>query len=339
MNVLDLSNFLGNLIQEEIDMSVMIWGPPGIGKSSIVAQVAKDAKIDVIDLRLSQLSPTDLRGLPVPERNRDGDGVSSWFPPEFLPRTGAGILFLDELNMAPPSMQGVAQQLILDRKVGSYRVPKGWYVWAAGNRKEDRSSVFDMPAPLANRFLHLDVTVDLEAFKDYGTFQGIDERIIAFLTFRPELLQKIDATRPNWPSPRSWFMASRLLKANLPFYPAIGEPAAAEFNGFLQTCKDIPSVDSILSGTGSHVEAPKEVSALFATVISLALRVRNGVEAINSFIWIRSQTTAEWQKLFFQDLLRSAKARNLQGVVASAIAKNPEFNKFYCDYNALLQVR
>lgn len=176
----------------------MIWGPPGIGKSSIVGQIAQENDIDFVDVRLSQLAPTDLRGLPVAE-----DGISKWYPPEFLPRDGKGILFLDELNMAPPAMQGVAQQLILARKVGSYVVPSGWFVWAAGNRKEDRAAVFDMPTPLANRFLHLEAQPDFDSFKAYALETGVHEQIIAFLSFRPTLLHKIDPQQPAWPSPRS----------------------------------------------------------------------------------------------------------------------------------------
>src|SRR5882672_6275659 len=117
-----LSNFLNTLVKNKLMFSTMIWGAPGIGKSSIVAQTAEVHQMEMIDLRLSQLAPTDLRGLPVAE-----NGVSRWFPPEFLPREGKGVLFLDELNLAPPAMQGMAQQLILDRKVGSYCAPADWY--------------------------------------------------------------------------------------------------------------------------------------------------------------------------------------------------------------------
>src|SRR5438046_1207387 len=122
MTPVQLKNYLAGLVRHGLKLSVMIWGPPGIGKSSVVAQVASERGLQFIDLRLSQLAPTDLRGLPVPE-----NGVSRWFPPEFLPREGSGVLFLDELNMAPPTLQGIAQQLILDRRVGLYSVPEGWF--------------------------------------------------------------------------------------------------------------------------------------------------------------------------------------------------------------------
>ena len=146
MTPTQLTAFLERLISEQLNISAMIWGAPGIGKSSIVSAAAKNSGYDFIDLRLSQLAPTDLRGLPVAihPKNNVERGISKWYPPEFLPKTGKGILFLDEINMAPPAMQGVAQQLILDRKVGNYKVPEDWLIWAAGNRKEDRASVYEL---------------------------------------------------------------------------------------------------------------------------------------------------------------------------------------------------
>ena len=99
-----LKNYLTKLVEQQLSLSAMIWGPPGIGKSSIVRQIAEDHQLEFVDLRLSQLAPTDLRGLPVPQ-----EGITRWAPPEFLPQSGRGILFLDEINMAPPALQGVAQ--------------------------------------------------------------------------------------------------------------------------------------------------------------------------------------------------------------------------------------
>ena len=135
---------------------VMVWGPPGIGKSQIVAQVAAQHNVPVIDIRLSQMEPTDLRGIPF----RDGDHVV-WSIPALLPNaerhSSRGILFLDEITSAPPSVTAAAYQLILDRRLGEYRVPGGWAIFAAGNRHGDRGVTYAMPAPLANRFTHYDL--------------------------------------------------------------------------------------------------------------------------------------------------------------------------------------
>jgi len=332
----DVHSYLSTVLSNDLRISLMIWGAPGIGKSSIVAQAAASAGVEFVDVRLSQLAPTDLRGLPVPERLEQGGGVSRWYPPEFLPRGGRGVLFLDELNMAPPTMQGVAQQLILDRRVGSYELPDGWFVWAAGNRKEDRASVFDMPAPLANRFTHLEVVADMASFKAHAIAQGVSERIIAFLSFRTDLLHKLDPTRPAWPSPRSWFMADRLVKAGLPADGALGPGAWAEYRAYLQIYEALPDLEAILHGRGASVDAPTEVSVKYATVIGLALRARTGDDAVNAFRWVNKNMTTEWTRTFIQDILRSMQAKGLQGPLALALKADPEFKGFLADYRELL---
>ena len=239
----ELKENLSRLVACNLNTAAMLWGAPGVGKSSIVAQVAKENKMELVDLRLSQLAPTDLRGLPVAK-----DGKSTWYPPEFLPTDGRGILFLDEINMAPPTLQGIAQQLVLDRRVGNYEIPKGWLVWAAGNRKEDRASVFDMPAPLANRFLHFEVQINFDSFRSWALNNSIDEKILAFLAFRPDLLHKRNPSQPAWPSPRSWEMASKLYNAQLSLAPAVGEAVEGEFAAFLQVYENIPDLGKIIGG-------------------------------------------------------------------------------------------
>ena len=135
---------------------VMLWGPPGVGKSQIVAQIGARHSAPVIDIRLSQMEPSDLRGIPF-----RSDQQVEWAIPAILPnreRHGPkGILFLDEITSAPPSVSAAAYQLILDRKLGEYEVPAGWAIFAAGNRQGDRGVTYTMPAPLANRLSHFEV--------------------------------------------------------------------------------------------------------------------------------------------------------------------------------------
>jgi ATPase family associated with various cellular activities (AAA) len=327
----DVKTYLDRLITNNVKLSTMIWGAPGIGKSSIVAQLATTHQLQFIDIRLSQLAPTDLRGLPVAAA-----GVSKWFPPEFLPQQGSGILFLDEINMAPPAMQGMAQQLILDRRVGSYVVPDGWFVWAAGNRKEDRAGVFDMPAPLANRFLHLQVEPDFESFKTYALEQGIHEQIIAFLCFRPSLLHKIDPHQPAWCSPRSWMMASSLHDNGLDLAPAIGIAASAEFQAFITTYQLLPDLLPILEGNGSHIPFPVEPSARYATAIGLTVHATDANRAYYAFRWLTQVATAEWIQLFISDLVGLMRSRGQLGIFAALIEKDPSIQKFLQDYRQLI---
>ena len=328
----ELHTYLSTLVREKIDLSVMIWGPPGIGKSSVVAHLAAERGLSFVDVRLSQLAPTDLRGLPVPE-----NGVAKWLPPEFLPRSGAGVLFLDELNMAPPTLQGIAQQLILDRRVGSYVVPEGWFIWAAGNRKEDRASVFDMPAPLANRFIHLEVLPDFESFRTYAIGRGFHEKILAFLSYRPALLHKLDPHRPAWPSPRSWEMASRLHGAGLDLAAAVGPGAAAEVEAFLSLYGQLVNLDRIIRGQGVDLPFPEEPSTRYAAVVGLSLRARTADQAIAAFRWLAAAGGgAEWVQLYLSNLVTQMRAHGQMSVLAEAMSREPSFAEFLRSYHALL---
>lgn len=333
MTPLELRSYLDRLVGERLMLSVMLWGPPGVGKSSIVAQVAEANGLDFVDVRLSQLAPTDLRGLPVPD-----NGLSKWFPPEFLPqRTGrGGILFLDEINMAPPAMQGIAQQLILDRKVGSYTVPEGWFVWAAGNRKEDRAAVFEMPAPLANRFLHLTVQADLESFKAWALRVGVTEEIIAFLSFRSTLLHKPDPQQPAWPSPRSWAMAGHLLQARLDIAPAVGEGPAAELEAYKKVYHHLPNLELILSGKGQKIDYPEEPSVRYAVAIGLTARAKTPEQALAGFLWLADRAPAEWVQLFVSDLLRLWRATGRMAELASLFQTEPRLQKLAAEYLSLM---
>ncbi|WP_407276178.1 AAA family ATPase [Halothiobacillus sp. DCM-1] len=203
------------LAAPESAVPIMIWGAPGIGKSAIVRQAAAACGVPVIDLRLSQLEPTDLRGIPVHEQGR-----VRWVPPDELPqaeRDGArGVLFLDEINAAPPPVAASAYQLILDRRLGAYALPPGWILVAAGNRLSDHGITFVMPAPLANRFMHLSLVVAVEQWLDWAQSAGIDQRIQAFVRAEPQWLSVFpaDADTVAFPSPRSWAFASRMLAAH-----------------------------------------------------------------------------------------------------------------------------
>ena len=144
-----------------IRQPAFLWGPPGVGKSQVVAQVARQNGLALRDIRAVLLDPVDLRGLP----RISADGRSVWCPPAFLPGPAdpeRGIVFLDELNAAPPLVQAACYQLVLDRAIGEYRLPDGWSIVAAGNREGDRAVAYRMPSALANRMVHLDFTPDLE---------------------------------------------------------------------------------------------------------------------------------------------------------------------------------
>ncbi len=319
----NLQQELITLLDHGIQRSVMIWGPPGIGKSSIVAGIASQRGLQLTDLRLSQLAPTDLRGLPVA-----GDRSARWLPPEFLPRRGEGILFLDELNLAPPAIQGIAQQLILDRRVGSYTVPAGWVIWAAGNRREDRASVNQMPAPLANRFLHFQVEPDFVSFRQWALRSGVVEQILAFLAFRPELLHRFDPNHSAWPSPRTWEMASELHAIGSSIVPAVGEPTTLEFESFLKVYEKLPDLESIMRGQGESIEFPEEPSKRYALSLGLAIRATKAGAIQHAFAWLVKHSKPEWCQLFIHVVHSRAEAAGQLGDLARVLVAEPRMKRF-----------
>ena len=267
---------------------VMLWGPPGIGKSQLVAQAASQYQVPMIDLRLSQMEPTDLRGIPF----RNGDRVE-WAIPSMLPdaaRHGAqGILFLDEITSAPPSVSAAAYQLILDRRLGEYTIPEGWAIFAAGNRQGDRGVTYTMPAPLANRFSHYEVEPHLDDWVAWAFANTVDERLIGFLRFRPELLFEFDAQRNPvaFPSPRSWEFAGRALQKFAEHPPlllgglqaCVGAAPGLELHAYVESVSRMPDVHAIARGECQDV--PQELDLQYAVASALvaqAIRVKKKSE-------------------------------------------------------------
>ena len=280
--VLD-EEFLG--AQNGSHTPVMLWGAPGVGKSQIIAQIGDRHDIPVIDIRLSQMEPSDLRGIPF----RDKDQVE-WAIPAMLPNKerhgNKGILFLDEITSAVPSVSAAAYQLILDRKLGEYEVPNGWAIFAAGNRQGDRGVTYAMPSPLANRFSHYDVDIHLDDWVAWAYQHNIHESIIAFLRFRPELLFDFDpAHNPvAFPSPRSWEFTNRALQkfSDKPMLllgtlqACVGPSAGIELKAFIDSLDQMPDLDAIMRG--EDIKAPKEIDLQYAVASALvgrAIRAKN----------------------------------------------------------------
>ncbi|MCG8015305.1 MAG: MoxR family ATPase [Candidatus Thiodiazotropha sp. 'RUGA'] len=258
---------------------VMLWGPPGVGKSDMVREVAHKHQAPVIDIRLSQMEPSDLRGIPF-----RSNGSVEWAIPSLLPndeRHGSqGILFLDEITSAPPTVSAAAYQLILDRRLGEYQVPEGWAIFAAGNRQGDRGVTYSMPAPLANRFSHFEVETNLDDWVTWAYRNQIDERIIAFLRFRPELLFDFDpAHNPvAFPSPRSWEFAHRALQKFIDhpqllqgaLQACVGPAAGVELHAFVSSLDKMPDLDAILRG--EELSVPSEIDLQYAVASALVGR-------------------------------------------------------------------
>jgi len=258
--------------------SLFIWGGPGIGKSSVVRQAAEEEGVDCLDIRLVLLDPTDLRGIPIPE-----DGEAKWLPPAFLPKEGKGVIFIDELNVAPPLVQNTALQLVLDRKIGEYTLPDGYAIVAAGNR-ETEAFVNRMSPPLLNRFIHINFGGnpfpdgdDVKEWLNWAVKNNIDAQLIAFLTqFKPGLLYQFDTDKKAYPTPRSWSNVSKIiqngyseqLKLEL-INGCVGEGAAIEFKAYTDTWLKLPNLDGILAGDDV---IPETIDLIYACCIGLVMK-------------------------------------------------------------------
>lgn len=312
---------------------VMLWGAPGVGKSQLICQIAHENHARIIDIRLSQMEPSDLRGIPF----RVGDSVE-WAVPSLLPnaeRHGKkGILFLDEITSAPPTVSSAAYQLILDRRLGEYEVPDGWVIFAAGNRQGDRGVTYTMPAPLANRFSHYEFDVHLDDWVAWAWDNLIDERIIAFLRFRPELLFDFDpAHNPvAFPSPRSWEFSHRALQkfresSDLlagALQACVGPAVGIELKAFIDNLDNLPDIDAILAG--EDIAVPKEVDLQYATATALVgriIRVKDESDANGIFGHILNYASTFPQKEMGVMLVS-----DMHRVIGEPLFSVPEFSQW-----------
>lgn len=251
-----------------------LWGAPGIGKSSIIAQVAASMNRPLIDIRAAQFDPVDLRGLPHVNAERRVE----WLAPSFFPTDPASkaIIHFDELPGAAPAVQKACLQLFLDRRLGEYVLPKGVYVLAAGNRREDAAGVNALITPLANRFTHYTLEVSYQDWAAYALANGIDGRVLSFIDFRRDMLMQFDAKSGAnaFPTPRSWEFVSRLLN-QVPddlmmdtVAGCVGRGAAAEFMAHYELFSRLPVVGDIMRQPDTY-EIGTELSVLYALSQSL----------------------------------------------------------------------
>jgi hypothetical protein len=308
MNPQKIKRSVEHLIERKVP--IFLWGPPGIGKSSIIAQIAKEKGIACIDLRLSLLDPTDLRGIPFFDAVNQ---TAIWAPASFLPDGSIkeGILFLDELNTAAPMVQASAYQLILDRKIGEYTLPDGWSIVAAGNRESDRGVVFRMAAPLANRFIHLDMEVSVDDWRIWAMNSNIDLSIISFISYRPDALFTFNTQSDTkaFATPRTWAYVNEILLSNPQddllmslISGAIGEELAASFLGFKAVIKDLPDMDGIFEGTVT--QTPTDASALHILCTALTLRVNEETRTkeLDNLLSYTLNLPGEFAVMIIQDL-------------------------------------
>lgn len=240
------------------NISVMMWGPPGIGKSDLIRQIGLEEERQVVDIRLLLMETVDLRGIPYYDPKT---GKQEWGHPTELPSDpeSKAIIFFDEINAAPPQTQAAAYQLILDRKCGTYVLPKGCSIIAAGNRESDKGVTYKMPSPLANRFIHLEMTVNIEDWEDWAINNHVEPSVVSYLKYAPSKLapgfDKQSASRA-FPTPRSWSYVSKIVSIDgltnslmLDLAAgAVGEGPANEYMTHRSLTSKLPNPRDIVAG-------------------------------------------------------------------------------------------
>jgi MoxR-like ATPase len=265
---------------------VFIWGPPGIGKSDSIHQLGTEINAHVIDVRLSLWEPTDIKGIPYYNSN---DNTMSWAPPIELPTKEIAknyenvILFLDEMNSAPPAVQAAAYQLILNRRVGTYELPENVLVVAAGNREADKGVTYRMPAPLANRFVHLELRVDFDDWLNWAVNNEVHKDVVGYLSFAKQDLYDFDPKTASraFATPRSWQFVSELLDDNINdntladlVSGAVGEGTAVKFMAHRKVAGRMPNPSDILTGKVKELKV-KEISAMYSLTVGMCYELKD----------------------------------------------------------------
>lgn len=299
--------------------SVMLWGPPGVGKSQAVRQIAAnieagtDKRVEVTDVRLLLFNPIDLRGIPVASEDRT---LAVWLKPKIFRMDESddtvNILFLDEISAAPQSVQAAAYQITLDRVVGEHKLPDNCIVIAAGNRVTDKSVSVKMPKALANRLLHIEIEGSFESWRKWAVSAGVNSKVLGYLSFRSDRLFGFDATNDDlaFPTPRTWEMVSDILNNVMDdavkMYPMIaglvGAGQAIEFKTWCGVYDGLPSMDDVFSGRATDI--PKSTDAIYALISSMTVYAsehRYDVTAIGNSLSYAQKMPADFAGLLLEN--------------------------------------
>lgn len=317
--------------------ATMLWGTRGLGKSSIVKQLAQHFGVPLVDLRLTTIEPVDIRGAIYAD---DAQGKTVWFPPDFLPSADQpeGVLFLDELTAADQRLQISAYSLILDRSVGNYQLPDGWFVVAAGNASHHGAISHDMGTALADRMFHFNVQAAIDAFLDHGMAMNFAPEVMAYLRIRPDRLDDTEAQVANdhliGASPRGWEDVSRVMKSDLSpeakrifVQGRIGAANAAEFFAVLRDIEAGTDVMRLLAarpGPETAALLPRSIDGLHGMIYALQAACTDeasmgrAIEIVSQLSDLGREAALplrEMQTLAMELLLQRAMARGLEGAV------------------------
>jgi hypothetical protein len=275
---------------------VLVWGPPGVGKTAAIEAAARDMGLHCETLVAGWRDPSDVLGYMVPDLSAGTLSVSPTGWAQRLVEAGdSSVLFVDELTTAPAAVQAALLRVVHERVVADMRLPAGCAIVAAANPTDLAAGGEDLTAPLATRFHHVEYEPDALSWAEgFVTYWGAPPRlrlpedlwqpwrlrIAAFIRRRPELLIKVPETdeergRP-WPNPRTWDHVSRVLAAAGAVDPevvagSVGNGPALELAEYLASL-DLPDPEAVLADPAALVWLPDRSDWAFAVLSAIVAR-------------------------------------------------------------------
>lgn len=329
-------------LRKENPYSIFLWGPPGVGKSELVKQIHEETKIPMVDIRLLNYDPTDLKGIPHFETTADGKRITRWSPPSFL-RDEKMIIFLDEITTAPEVIQGIAYQISLDKRIGEHEINKSSLIIAASNRPEDETIVFIPPAALSNRFIHLEVEVDVDIWLEYAREKQLSSYVTGFISCYKEHLFKMpkddkgSLTSPAFPTPRAWTRIGErlhdyeddkdLLRKFV--YGNVGDGTGGAFISYYNVCPRFPPIEQILEGKRVEIELRWEVMWFVADILLRKADSKN-IGNILKFLFSKIYPRGKEIVMTFIENIKKAKAKDKDFILAlqTAFDYQPEVRQY-----------
>jgi hypothetical protein len=317
----------------KVDLVPMVASSPGMGKSDVIRDIAKEFRLKVFDMRMSQCEPVDLQGYPGTVNNRMTFFTPEYFPLETdpLPEGYEGwLLFLDEFNSGHKQTEAAAYKLILDKAVYIYKLHPRCKIICAGNLSTDRAIVNTASTATTSRLIHYRMRIDHKIWIDWANANNIDHRIISLIKFNPALLHKFnpDTAELTFPSPRTWAFASRVIRGKteidtltkIRLAGTIGEGAAVEFSTYAAIYLSLPTIDQILADPRTGWKVPTEPSEQYAITTMLSHNINE--MNIDKLMIAINRLPTEMQVVTFKDIYKRAPQLKKHALIVEWISEN-----------------
>lgn len=305
-----------------LQISFMLWGATGVGKSECVRQLADEISADLRDIRLCQKMPTDIGGLPALDHQTK---QTVFYPPAFLaPRQDKKtvILFFDEISLAPDDTKGAVLGILEERRQSDTKIPDNWMIVAAGNRPEDMANARGLGAAANRRLLHIVIEPQLEATLNHFIKIGVIAEVLAFLKVFPQHLSGEELARTQkhelYPRPASWKKVSDVYDVlrksdknlrQIAIAGIIGDSVAAEFMLMAEEIKNMKSVNELLEiqhKTPDKISKylPSTLNGLYALSFAIATSAteETAIELLELINRFDEQTNDTFRLLPMRDL-------------------------------------